>query len=101
MTIHSFIQCSTKDLEISSYRKDALTIRYLEDLYRSDTNMGYMVHDEKIQTKLDYIEFLFSDHSQKMLQYVDNAEAEIVWNNAILIEMVSYICVLKWFCCTK
>jgi hypothetical protein len=81
---YSFIQCSTKDLEIFRYRKDALTIKYLEELYRSDTNMGYMVHDEKIQTKLDYIEFLFSDHSQKMLRYVDNAEAEIVWDNAIL-----------------
>lgn len=61
-----------------------MTIKYLEDLYRSDTNMGYIVHDEKIQTKLDYIEFLFSDHSHNMLRYVDNAEAEIAWDNAIL-----------------
>jgi len=80
----SFIPYSTKDLEISRYRKDDSTIKYLEALYRADTNMGYIVHDEKIQRKLDYIEFLFSDRSTKMLHYVDNAEAKIAWDNAIL-----------------
>lgn len=40
--------------------------------------------NEKIQTKLDYIEFLFSDSSNKMLHYVDNAEVEIAWDNVIL-----------------
>lgn len=81
---YSFIPCSTKELEISRFRKNDSTIKYLEDLYRSDINMGYIVHDEKIQTKLDYVEFLFSDHSQPMMHYVDNTETEIAWDNAIL-----------------
>lgn len=81
---YSFTTCSTKDLEVSRYRKDDLTIKNLEDLYRIDSNMGYIVHYEKTQTKLDYIEFLFSDRNTKTLRYADNLEAEIAWNNAIL-----------------
>lgn len=49
---YSFIPYSTKNLEISRYRKDDSTIKYLEDLYGADTNMGYIVHDEKIQKNI-------------------------------------------------
>lgn len=81
---YSFIPVSTKTLEISRFRKNDYTIKYLEDLYRLDKNMGYIVHNEKIQTKLDYVDFLFSDNSQRMLCYADNAKAELAWDNTIL-----------------
>lgn len=81
---YSFTPYSTKDMEISRYRKDDRTIKYLEGLYKANINMGYIIHNEKSQTKLDYIEFLFSDSSNKMLHYIDNAEVEIAWDNVIL-----------------
>lgn len=90
---YSFTSCSTENLEISRFRKNDSTIKYLEDLYKSDANMGYLVHDEKLQTKLDYIEILFNDNHQSMLRYIDNAEVKIAWNNAILDrDGISYMC---------
>ena len=88
-----FTPYSTKNLEISRFRKNDATIKYLEYLYRSDVKMGYLVHGEKIQTKLDYVEFLFSDNSQPLLSYIDNVDVKLSWDNVILNrDGISYMC---------
>jgi hypothetical protein len=90
---YSFMPFPTKNLEISRFRKNDFTIKYLDELYRLDENMGYIVHNEKTQTELDYVEFLFSDNSQQMLCYADNTKVELDWDNAILKrDGISYMC---------